>query len=40
MEQAMPLATIMEMHQYGRQLLAQKKVDQAFGFFQKNYDKK
>ncbi len=39
MEQAMPLATIMEMHQYGRQLLAQKKVDQAFAVFQKNYDK-
>lgn len=32
-------ATVIEMHQYGRQLLSQQKVDEAFAVFEKNFKK-
>ena len=37
MKEALPLGTITEIHQYGRQLLMQKKVKQAFDVFEMNY---
>lgn len=39
MKKALPLATMQEMHQYGRSLLAQKKTKEAFDVFKMNYDK-
>ncbi len=36
MIQAMSFATAMDMHQYGRQLLAEKNIDEAFKVFEKN----
>jgi len=39
MNAAMESATPIEMHTYGRQLLAEKKVNEAFEVFQKNYTK-
>ena len=37
--EALPLGTVAEIHQYGRQLLAQKKAKEAFDAFKLNYDK-
>lgn len=39
MKEALPLGTVAEIHQYGRQLLAQKKAKEAFDAFKLNYDK-
>ncbi len=39
METALANASILEMHGYGRQLIGQKKVQEAFAVFKKNYDK-
>ncbi|MFL5742025.1 MAG: DUF2911 domain-containing protein [Flavisolibacter sp.] len=39
MKQAMPLANMQELHQYGRSLLAQKKSKEALDVFQMNYKK-
>ena len=39
MDVAMESATVMELHQYGRQLLAQKKNTEAMAVFEKNYKK-
>ncbi|MFT3701591.1 MAG: DUF2911 domain-containing protein [Agriterribacter sp.] len=39
MKKAYPLASEMELHQYGRRLLAQKKTQEAFDVFKKNFDK-
>ena len=38
MNTAMDNATVLELHSYGRQLLAEKKVPEALAVFQKNYD--
>lgn len=39
MDQAMEVATAVELHQYGRRLLNEKKVDEAMMIFDKNYKK-
>ena len=39
MQTALLNANAMEMHQYGRQLLNEKRVDEAMGVFEKNYKK-
>ncbi len=39
MKKAYPLASVTELHQYGRQLLAQKKNKEAFDVFKTNFDK-
>lgn len=39
MKKALPLATVQEVHQYGRSLLAQKKPKEAFDIFKMNFDK-
>ena len=39
MEEAIPLGQIFELHQYGRQLLAEKKPERALAVFQANYKK-
>lgn len=39
MKKALPLASMNEVHQYARQLLAQKKNKEAFDVFKMNYDK-
>ena len=39
MKKALPLANMNEMHQYGRQLLSQKKNKEALDVFKMNYDK-
>ena len=39
MNTAMENATVLELHGYGRQLLAEKKLPEALAVFQKNYDK-
>ncbi|MFT3935655.1 MAG: DUF2911 domain-containing protein [Chitinophagaceae bacterium] len=39
MKKALPLATVQELHQYGRALIAQKKPKEAFDVFKMNYDK-
>ncbi len=39
MDQAMDVATTIELHQYGRRLLAEKKVDEAVRVFEKNFTK-
>jgi len=39
MKKALPLATVQEVHQYGRSLIAQKKTKEAFDIFKMNYDK-
>ena len=36
---ATEVATVIELHQYGRQLLSQKKTDEAFAVFEKNHKK-
>lgn len=39
MTKALPLAGMLQVHQYARQLLTQKKKQQAFNIFKSNYDK-
>lgn len=39
MKKALPLGNVLQVHQYGRQLLAQKKSRQAFDIFKANFDK-
>lgn len=39
MKKAYPLASVTELHQYGRQLLLQKKNKEAFDVFKTNFDK-
>jgi Protein of unknown function (DUF2911) len=39
MKEALPLGTMAEVHQYARQLLAQKRAKDAFDAFKLNYDK-
>lgn len=39
MKQALPLGNMLEVHQYGRQLLTLKKPKEALAVFQMNYDK-
>src|SRR5580704_2435583 len=39
MKEALPLGTMAEVHQYGRQLLGEKKSKEAFEAFKLNYDK-
>jgi len=39
MKQALPSASMIEVHQYGRQLLTQKKNKEALEIFKSNYDK-
>lgn len=39
MKQALPLASMLQVHQYARQLLTQKKKQEAFNVFKANYDK-
>lgn len=39
MDQAMEVASAVELHQYGRRLLNEKKVDEALMIFEKNYKK-
>ncbi|UFH54218.1 DUF2911 domain-containing protein [Spirosoma sp. KNUC1025] len=39
MNEAMPMGTINELHQYGRSLLAQKRAQDAYAVFKANYDK-
>ena len=39
MKKVLPMASMQEMHQYGRQLLAQKKSKEALDVFKMNYDK-
>jgi len=39
MKKALPVASMQEMHLYGRSLLAQKKPKEAFDIFKMNYDK-
>ncbi len=37
MKQAISNASVMELHSYGRQLLSENKIDEAFSIFEKNY---
>ncbi|MVM38729.1 DUF2911 domain-containing protein [Spirosoma sp. HMF3257] len=39
LNEAMPMGTISELHQYGRSLLAQKRNQEAYAVFKTNYDK-
>lgn len=39
MKEALPIATVAEVHQYGRLLLTEKKPQEAFAVFKMNYDK-
>jgi tetratricopeptide (TPR) repeat protein len=39
MKKALPMGTMQQVHQYGRQLLAQKKYKEAYDVFQLNYKK-
>jgi tetratricopeptide (TPR) repeat protein len=39
MKEALPLGTVAEVHQYARQLLAQKRAKDAFDAFKLNYDR-
>jgi hypothetical protein len=39
MKEALPLGTVQQIHAYARQLLAQKKTQEAFQVFKLNYDK-
>lgn len=39
MEEALPMGTVIDVHFYGRQLLSQKDVDDAFKVFKSNYDR-
>lgn len=39
MKKAIPLGTVTDLHQYGRQLLAQKQPQEAFAVFKMNYDR-
>jgi tetratricopeptide (TPR) repeat protein len=39
MKNALPLGTMNQIHQYGRQLLGLKKYKEAFDVFKMNYDK-
>lgn len=39
MNKAVEIGTVFELHGYGRQLLAQQKIDEALNVFQKNYDR-
>jgi tetratricopeptide (TPR) repeat protein len=39
MERAMPFGSMIDLHQYGRQLLTMKQYDKAFQVFKLNYDK-
>jgi tetratricopeptide (TPR) repeat protein len=39
MDEAIPMGTVTDVHFYGRQLLIQKNVDDAFKVFKMNYDK-
>lgn len=39
MKMALENASVLELHGYGRQLVAQKKYQEAFNIFQKNYEK-
>ena len=39
MKEALPLATMQQLHQYGRDLLSQKKTTEALAIFKMNYDK-
>jgi tetratricopeptide (TPR) repeat protein len=39
MDEAIPMGTVMEVHQYGRTLLNAKKTQEAFKVFKANYDK-
>ncbi len=39
MKKMLPFASVQEMHQYGRSLIAQKKPKEAFDIFKMNYDK-
>lgn len=38
MQQAIPLGSMMELHNYGRMLLSQKRVQAAYDVFKQNYD--
>jgi tetratricopeptide (TPR) repeat protein len=39
MKKALPVASMNDLHQYGRQLLAQKRIDEALEIFKMNYSK-
>ena len=39
MQKAIDAGTAIELHQYGRQLLAEKKTSEAMSIFEKNYKK-
>lgn len=39
MEEALSVGTVLELHQYGRELLNQQKLDAALGVFEQNYTK-
>jgi tetratricopeptide (TPR) repeat protein len=39
MKEALPLASMQEIHQYGRSLIAQKKAKEAMEVFEMNYKK-
>lgn len=39
MDEALPMGTITDVHFYGRQLVNQKQIDEAFKVFKMNYDK-
>lgn len=39
MDEALPMGTITDVHFYGRQLINQKQIDEAFKVFKMNYDK-
>ncbi len=39
MEEALPMGSVIEVHFYGRQLLSQNEVDEAFKVFKLNYDR-
>ncbi|GAB3543726.1 DUF2911 domain-containing protein [Spirosoma fluminis] len=39
MKEALPMGSLNELHQYGRQLLAQKRFQEAYDVFKVNYDK-
>jgi hypothetical protein len=39
MKKALPLGSMVEIHQYGRQLLGLKMYNEAFDVFKMNYDK-
>jgi len=39
LKKALPYGSMLELSQYARQLIAQKKIDEAFGIFKSNYDR-